>query len=60
MGNGFIPRDNGWGVQPVQRLPEGGDVHETFRVNESGDISGGHTTVRLPDRTEKQLPWQKK
>ena len=53
----FKPLNDGWGVQPIERLPGGGDIHDTFRVDDLGNISGGHTTIRRPGGIEAQLPW---
>ena len=52
-----ILRKNGWVIQPGSPLPGGGDVHDTFRVDRNGNISGGHTTIRTPGNKEVQLPW---
>jgi hypothetical protein len=60
MSKDFKPLGNDWGIQPIGPSPlEKGDMHDTFRVNEQGDISGGHTTVRLPDNKSVKLPWNK-
>ena len=56
-GGPFIPLRDGYGIQPVENLPGGGDIHDTFRVDDQGDISGGHTTVRIPGGQEVHLPW---
>ena len=57
-GSGFRPIGNqGFGIQPLGTTPLGGDVHETFKVNELGEISGGHTTVRIPGGQSVQIPW---
>lgn len=56
--SGFIPLNNGFGIQPLGPSPLGGDMHETFRVNEEGDLSSGHTTLRIPGGQEIQMPWK--
>jgi len=54
----FKPLKNGWGIQPMGTSPLGiGDIHDTFRVDSQGNISGGHTTVRLPGGKDIKLPW---
>lgn len=50
---------SGYGVQPIDRLPGGGDVHDTFRVDQQGNVSGGHTTIQLPGQESLRLPWPK-
>lgn len=52
-----IIRPDSWVIQPVMPLPNGGDVHETFRINPKGDPEGGHTTVRVPGGDTVHLPW---
>jgi len=44
-------------IQPIGRFPGGGDIHDTFNINNNGGISNGHTTIRLPDRQEKRIDW---
>ena len=53
----FRPLNDGWGIQPIERLPGGGDIHDTFRVDPLGDIHGGHTTIRLPGGLSDRLDW---
>ena len=53
----FKPIQNGYGIQPIERLPNGGDIHETFRVDREGNVTDGHTTVRLPGGQSIKLPW---
>lgn len=48
-----------FGCQPLGPTPWGGDVHDTFGVNEQGDIRRGHTTIRLPGGLSIPLPWDK-
>jgi len=57
FGDRFVPLRGGWGVQPIEKLEIGGDVHDTFQVNETGNVSGGHSTVRLPDKLERKMDW---
>ncbi len=57
MSDPFVPLNGGWGIQPIGPSPLGGDIHETFQVNEDGGISGGHTTVRIPGGQSIQMPW---
>lgn len=60
-GSGFKPLKGtgGWGIQPLGSSPLGGDTHETFKVDSEGNITGGHTTVRIPGGKEIQIPWPK-
>jgi hypothetical protein len=55
----FKPLNNGFGIQPIGNPPgmEKGDVHETFQADQAGNVSNGHTTVRLPGDLSVQLPW---
>jgi len=50
---------NGFGIQPLGPSPLGGDIHETFKVDREGNISNGHTTVRIPGGQSINLPWSK-
>ena len=54
---GFIPLDNGFGIQPLGPSPLGGDIHEGFRVDKDGNLLDGHTTVRIPGGKKIHLPW---
>lgn len=55
---GFKPLNDGWGIQPIGPAPNGrGDMHETFHVDEQGNISGGHTTVQQPGGKKAHLSW---
>jgi len=56
-GSNFKTLKDGWGIQPMGPSPKGGDMHETFQVNKDGDISGGHTTVRIPGGKSVSIPW---
>ncbi len=57
-GSGFTPiGNNGYGVQPMGSTPLGGDLHETFGVNEHGDVYDGHTTVRISGGHSVRLDW---
>ena len=52
---------DGWGIQPMGPSPLGdGDMHDTFRIDPDGNISGGHTTVRIPGGKKIHIPWDKK
>jgi len=51
------PLDSGWGIQPIGSSPLGGDMHETFRVDSDGEISGGHFTIRIPGGQDIHIPW---
>jgi hypothetical protein len=53
----FKPLGNGWGIQPIGPTPLGGDYHDTFRVDHYGQVSGGHTTFRVPGGQEKRISW---
>jgi len=58
----FIPiKDgSGYGIQPIGPSPEGGDIHDTIKVDEKGNILDGHTTVRIPGGKSVHLPWNEK
>lgn len=57
----FKPLNNGWGIQPMGPSPLGnGDTHDTFRIDSDGNLSGGHTTVRIPGGKDINIPWDKK
>jgi len=53
----FRPLNNGYGIQPMGPSPLGGDIHDTFRVDRSGNISNGHTTVQIPGGQKTHLLW---
>jgi len=54
----FEPLNNGFGIQPMGKSPLGtGDMHDTFQVNDKGDIFDGHTTVRIPGEQSIKMPW---
>jgi len=54
----FKPLDDGFGIQPLGKSPLGiGDMHDTFKVDEEGNISEGHTTIRIPGGQSIKLPW---
>ena len=55
----FKPLKDGWGIQPAEKLPDGGDLHDTFRIDRDGNLDGGHTTIQLPGGPKKHLPWDK-
>lgn len=55
----FKPLNNGFGIQPLGPSPLGGDVHETFKVDNDGNISNGHTTVRIPGGQDVNMPWNR-
>ncbi len=62
MSDDFKPlKDSGgWGIQPLGPSPLGsGDIHETFNVDKDGNLSGGHTTVRIPGGQDVRMPWNK-
>ena len=46
----FIPSNNGsgFGYQPMGPSPYGGQIRDTFRVDPTGNVSGGHTSVQIP------------
>ena len=45
-------------IQPLGESPMGGgDMHESFNVDKDGNISGGHTTTRLPGGQSKKVDW---
>ena len=54
----FKPLNDGWGIQPIERLPGGGDIHDTFGVDSLGNIlPGGHTTISLPGGEPERFDW---
>jgi len=54
----FKPLNSGWGIQPMGPAPNGkGDMHDTFNVDDKGNISGGHTTIQQPGGKKIHLPW---
>ena len=58
----FNPSSNGsgFGVQPGIGSPDGlkgGNVHDTFKVDKTGNVSGGHTTVDLGGGIKTSVPW---
>lgn len=58
----FRPSNNGsgFGTQPGAGSPDGGkggDVHDTFKVDNTGNVSGGHTTVDLGGGVKTNVPW---
>ncbi|MBU2472612.1 hypothetical protein KKE74_01105 [Patescibacteria group bacterium] len=57
----FKPLKNGFGIQPIGKSPLGvGDMHETFKIDKQGNISEGHTTVRIPGGKSTHMPWTPK
>ena len=56
-GSGFIPLGGGFGIQPLGPSPLGGDMHETFKLDREGNLSDGHTTIRIPGGKEIHIPW---
>jgi hypothetical protein len=48
-----------FGIQPAGPTPLGGDIHEGFNVDEDGNLSGGHTTLRIPGGQETRIDWTK-
>jgi len=58
-GSGFKRIKEDFGIQPLGPSPLGGDMHEAFNYDTEGNISGGHTTVRIPGGKEIHLPWSK-
>lgn len=66
MGDDFKPfkplgkpdKPSGWGIQPLGPSPLGsGDMHDTFKTDPDGSVSGGHTTVQIPGGKNVRLPW---
>ena len=54
----FKPISNkGFGIQPMGPSPVGGDMHDSFNVNLNGNISGGHTTVRIKGGKDIHMDW---
>jgi len=58
-GEKFIPLDKDFGIVPLGPSPLGGDIHDGFNVDELGNISNGHTTVRIPGGQFIQMDWPK-
>jgi len=44
-------------IAPVENLPGGGQVHESFNVNRWGELSKGHTTTELPGGSKYRVDW---
>ena len=59
MSGDFKPTSNGWGVQPIGPSPygSGGDIHDTFKVDSNGVVTGGHATIQLPGGQTVRMPW---
>ena len=53
----FKPLNNGFGIQPMGPSPRGGDMHDTFKIDPFGNVSEGHTTVRIPGNQTIRMPW---
>lgn len=62
MGDYKPTSKTGWGIQPIEKNPggQGGDLHDTFKVDRDGNISGGHTTVQTPGKPPVHMPWDRK
>jgi len=58
-GSSFKPLNNGFGIAPLGPSPAGGDMHETFRTDQDGNLSDGHTTIRIPGGQAVHIPWPK-
>jgi len=37
---------------------QGGDVHDTFKLDRYGNSYGGHTSVKIPAYTPIKVPWE--
>ncbi len=37
--------------------PQGGDTHDTFKVEPEGSTTDGHKTIRIPSGQGIKLPW---
>ena len=57
MGDDAKTTKTGRVIQPIEKIPGGGDVHETFRTDKDGKPTDGHTTVRLPGDKTVHVPW---
>ncbi|MEK7581730.1 MAG: hypothetical protein AAB488_00120 [Patescibacteria group bacterium] len=57
----FKTTSNGYGIQPINGItpPMGGGVHDTFQVDQNGNINNGHTTVEIPGGQKINIPWDK-
>jgi hypothetical protein len=44
-------------INPIEKFPGGGDIHEHFGVNPQGDILWGTTTIRLPGGIQDHISW---
>ena len=55
----LIIKKNNRVIVPLGPAPEGGDIHETFDVDNEGNVSGGHTTIRIPGNKETHQGWDK-
>ncbi len=61
IGN-FNPTTNGsgFGVQPGIGSPDGlkgGNLHDTFKVDKTGNVSSGHSTVDFGGGLKTSVPW---
>ncbi len=41
------------------KIPGGGDIHETFKVDRYNNIYNAHTTLRVPGKISDNIDWQK-
>lgn len=51
----FKKLKDGWGIA---KMP--GGIHDTFKVNKDGDITGYHTTVQIPGGKKIHIPLDSK
>lgn len=62
MDSDFKPTSGGWVIVPVEKNPggRGGDIHETFKVDNAGNVTGGHSTIQTPGLPPVRIPWSDK
>jgi hypothetical protein len=53
----FSPWTRDFGIVPLGPSPLGGDIHESFNVDEFGNIRRGHTTVQIPGGKKFRKYW---
>jgi len=53
-----IPLPDGWNILPDVKIDGGGDVHETFRIDQDGNVDG-HSTIQVPGLPNTNVPWPK-
>lgn len=55
-GDFITPKDD-FVISPVCPTPLGGQIRESFNIEDDGDVSGGHTTIETPGGNKIRVPW---